>query len=60
MISSLRCHFGRFFNNSEGATATEYAIMAALIVVVCIGGLVLLGSGAADMFTSADVTPVLE
>ena len=43
----------RFFLKAEdGPTAVEYAVMLALIIVVCIGAITTLGSNANQTFTS--------
>ena len=34
----------RFFKNQEGATAIEYALICALIVIVCVAAMTALGS----------------
>jgi pilus assembly protein Flp/PilA len=41
-----------FLNREDGPTAVEYAVMLALIVVVCIGAITTLGSNAEATFTS--------
>jgi pilus assembly protein Flp/PilA len=33
-----------FFNNEEGPTAVEYAVMLALIIVVCVGAISAIGN----------------
>jgi len=43
----------RFLQNEEGPTAVEYAVMLALIVVVCITAIATLGSNANAVFTNA-------
>ena len=40
-----------FLKREDGATAVEYAVMLALIIVVCIAALTVLGSNANDTFT---------
>jgi len=42
--------FKSFFHSEEGATATEYAVMLALIIVVCIGAISTLGSKVSATF----------
>jgi pilus assembly protein Flp/PilA len=39
-----------FLKNEDGPTAVEYAVMLALIVVVCIAAIAALGSNAANTF----------
>ena len=41
----------RFLSSEDGPTAVEYAVMLALIIVVCIAALTTLGSNANDTFT---------
>ena len=42
----------RFLASDDGPTAVEYAVMLALIIVVCIGAITTLGSNANQTFTS--------
>ena len=41
-----------FLRNEDGPTAVEYAVMLALIVVVCIGAIATLGSNANLTFST--------
>ena len=41
-----------FVKGEEGPTAVEYAVMLALIIVVCIGAITTLGGNANQTFTS--------
>jgi pilus assembly protein Flp/PilA len=41
-----------FLKSEDGPTAVEYAVMLALIVVVCIGAITTLGGNANQTFTS--------
>ena len=41
-----------FLKNEDGPTAVEYAVMLALIIVVCIGAITTLGGNANKTFTS--------
>ncbi len=43
-----------FLKNEDGPTAVEYAVMLALIVVVCIGAITALGSNANGTFTTVE------
>jgi pilus assembly protein Flp/PilA len=45
-------HVVSFLKNEDGPTAVEYAVMLALIIVVCIGAVTALGSNANQTFTS--------
>jgi pilus assembly protein Flp/PilA len=42
----------KFLKSEDGPTAVEYAVMLALIIVVCIGAITTLGSNANTTFTS--------
>jgi pilus assembly protein Flp/PilA len=42
----------RFLASDDGPTAVEYAVMLALIIVVCIGAITTLGGNANQTFTS--------
>jgi pilus assembly protein Flp/PilA len=41
-----------FLRREDGPTAVEYAVMLALIIVVCIGAITTLGGNANKTFTS--------
>ena len=42
----------KFLKSEDGPTAVEYAVMLALIIVVCIGAITTLGTNAKTTFTS--------
>jgi len=42
----------RFLKDESGPTAVEYAVMLALIVVVCIAAITTLGSNASNTFSN--------
>jgi pilus assembly protein Flp/PilA len=42
----------RFLKKEDGPTAVEYAVMLALIIVVCIGAITTLGSNANNTFSN--------
>ena len=46
----------RFLKSEDGPTATEYAVMLALIIVACIATVALLGGSVNDMFASVQST----
>jgi len=50
------CHFLRigrqFLIDERAATATEYAVMLAMIVLACMGAVALLGSKVSDIFAN--------
>jgi pilus assembly protein Flp/PilA len=52
MLSKLTRNVVAFLKAEDGPTAVEYAVMLALIIVVCIGAITTLGSNANVTFTS--------
>ena len=50
MLQSLRRQFVNFLTSEDGPTAVEYAVMLALIIVVCITAITALGSNASNTF----------
>ncbi len=46
MLQLLR----RLIREEDGPTAVEYAVMLAMILMICIGSIVLLGSNTATMW----------
>ena len=46
----------RFARNERGASMVEYALLVALIAVVCIGAVTLIGNGASNSLSSAGTT----
>ena len=50
-MSNLKIACSNFLKNEDGPTAVEYAVMLALIIVVCIGAISALGSNASNTFT---------
>jgi pilus assembly protein Flp/PilA len=49
MISYLK----RFLSDESGPTAVEYAVMVALIIVVCVGSVQLMANATAESFDSS-------
>ncbi len=43
-----------FLKSEDGPTATEYAVMLALIIVACIGAITTLGGTVSDVFTNVE------
>jgi len=41
-----------FLKNEDGPTAVEYAVMLALIIVVCIGAITTLGNNANTVYSN--------
>ena len=52
MFSALRSSVVNFVKDESGPTAVEYAVMLALIIVVCIAAITALGSNANNTFTA--------
>jgi pilus assembly protein Flp/PilA len=50
-MKSLQRGFLRFLADEDGPTAVEYAVMLALIIVVCIGAITTLGLNAGNTFS---------
>ena len=51
MLQKFAGHLAAFLKNEDGPTAVEYAVMLALIVVVCITAITTLGSNANSTFS---------
>jgi pilus assembly protein Flp/PilA len=60
LMRSLTKKFVKFLKKEDGPTAVEYAVMLALIIVVCIAAITTLGSNANNSFsyTAAKLAPV--
>jgi len=43
----------RFLRSEDGPTATEYAVMLALIIIVCLGAITGIGNTVSGIFTAA-------
>jgi pilus assembly protein Flp/PilA len=52
MLVRLTCPIVAFLKAEDGPTAVEYAVMLALIIVVCIGAITTLGTNANTTFSS--------
>ena len=50
-MGKLGQHLVNFLKNEDGPTAVEYAVMLALIIVVCIAAITALGSNANNTFS---------
>jgi pilus assembly protein Flp/PilA len=48
--------FVAFINDESGPTAVEYAVMLALIIVVCIAAITALGTNANNTFSTVSNT----
>jgi len=51
MFAHLRHQFLQFLRDEDGPTAVEYAVMLALIIVVCISAITVLGTNASNTFS---------
>ncbi len=52
MISRMQRAVVKFLHGEDGPTAVEYAVMLALIIVVCITAITALGTNANATFTT--------
>jgi pilus assembly protein Flp/PilA len=52
MLSSFAPPVATFFRSEDGPTAVEYAVMLALIIVVCLGAIQAVGNNASAKFQS--------
>jgi pilus assembly protein Flp/PilA len=50
MVSSFAKQVVRFLHDDRGPTAVEYAVMLALIIVVCISAVAIVGANASNTF----------
>ena len=60
MLLSLTRKAVAFLKAEEGPTAVEYAVMLALIIVVCIGTITLLGQNANATFSNVSLNGTLQ
>ncbi len=51
-MTRLKFVLRQFLASEDGPTAVEYAVMLALIVVVCLGAIQTIGTNANTVFTS--------
>ena len=54
MLARIREQFVNFVKSEDGPTAVEYAVMLALIIVVCIAAITSLGQKANNTFNTVD------
>jgi pilus assembly protein Flp/PilA len=52
----LQRHLVDFLKREDGPTAVEYAVMLALIIVVCLNAITALGTNANKTFTTVSKT----
>jgi pilus assembly protein Flp/PilA len=50
-MRKLGQHLVKFLKSEDGPTAVEYAVMLALIIVVCIAAVITLGQNASGTFS---------
>jgi pilus assembly protein Flp/PilA len=55
MLAKVARNVVTFLKREEGPTAVEYAVMLALIVVVCIAAITMLGSNASNTFANVSL-----
>jgi len=53
-MSNFLTHAKNFLRSEDGPTATEYAVMLALIIIVALGAITGLGTTVSGIFTSVD------
>jgi pilus assembly protein Flp/PilA len=53
-MQALYASVKQFINNEDGPTAVEYAVMLALIIVLCIVVIRQVGTSASKTFSSTD------
>ena len=51
-MNALVKQIARFLHSEQGPTVTEYAVMLALIIVVCIVAVTLIGNKVSTMYTN--------
>jgi pilus assembly protein Flp/PilA len=59
MLAKVTRHVTTFLKNEDGPTAVEYAVMLALIIVVCIAAITGLGSTASNTFANVQLKTAL-
>jgi pilus assembly protein Flp/PilA len=52
VFSPIQKSIVRFLQREDGPTAVEYAVMLALIIVVCLGAITIVGQNVNTTFTS--------
>ena len=52
MLTRFATHAVAFLKNEDGPTAVEYAVMLALIIVVCLVAITALGTNASKTFSN--------
>ena len=52
MFEQIRARLADFYRDEDGPTAVEYAVMLALIIVVCLAAIQFIGNSANNTFSS--------
>jgi pilus assembly protein Flp/PilA len=52
MIENAIARIARFLKSEDGPAAAEYAVLLALIIVICLGAITVLGTNSNKTFTS--------
>jgi pilus assembly protein Flp/PilA len=60
MLRMVSRHVVQFLKAEDGPTAVEYAVMLALIIVVCIGAITSMGQGANGTFQNVALNGTLQ
>jgi pilus assembly protein Flp/PilA len=55
MLAKVTRHITAFLKKEDGPTAVEYAVMLALIIVVCIAAITSLGTTASGVFSNVEL-----
>ena len=55
MLAKIREKLVNFLKKEDGPTAVEYAVMLALIIVVCVTAIATLGTNASNTFSNASL-----
>ena len=53
-MKNLKARMKSFLVSEDGPTATEYAVMLALIIIVALAAITLLGEKVQDIFTNVE------
>ncbi|MCK6456135.1 MAG: Flp family type IVb pilin [Phycisphaerae bacterium] len=53
-MNSFLCRVKQFLKSEDGPTATEYAVMLALIIIIALGAISALGTKVSTVFTNIE------
>jgi len=59
-MRSFVSRLGQFLREEDGPTAVEYAVMLALIIVVCIAAITALGTNASNTFSNVSLNTAVK